>query len=1018
MMYGDKIVLDPDNRPVRNFQEIPLTVSSKVEGWLMEAIRRQNHQITPHDFRARMPRDPNGTDLRDSAGNWTGPDDDPLCTPGALDMRMTRWRAKHRCIAWTKKAGSKELKADLWGKMTDEQKIANSTEGMQDADNQELQSIQAINKGKYMQRSKNKKVETNNGTVGGAQGQYKPEGDQSRVEDPRSNETLLAAVGPNAPMRKRGRDVESMAEKSSGVGLESNQPMSKRARYIDQTIEEPVNEGSNSNYPTLKRGRDIEEALEADGGRYSDLGQPARKRSRNMPEVPQEIRSGRKNEQRQSRKKGGDMARTTLMGNGSGFHGHPTGSVQYGHNAFGVPSPAYNFPAPSFVPALPQYEGSQMGGVAGGWTTANGPELYIPASRLQSHNMQSNVSTPSFGYPQYLHMGNNYYVDQFGNVVTAVRQLGGPVGWAGPHSVTSNGLTALPFGLQQPQHINNPHIPTGQWMGGRNTNGGEQAHGGQYHGYGSHMGTDHLGHSASAVRFPDPSLGFYGDSPNQVEHPGYDSHPNIPFVQLSGLNEGSSNTNFENGVSFGGYQATTHDGGEGWTANTIGEQGGLSSLGSGNPNYSDDSSELINMSELVGDFSQSGKINPGGDLNPSSGDPDLSGDLDWNGDLDLSGDFNLDTHFNVNNGPNLGEGEFAVDDSGHGNAVVEEGIALQPNLHQPQNNSPISTSNVTNFSEIDRFNLMFPPPSPVEPLLEQGSGSKDGFSQHLGASGVKGRNARQLQANEIENTSDGANDEGSGVQDYYGEAVHGPEEIIQALGTSEWEPMGSQHLQEVALQAITSPTAPEEQLMENYSIRADIETGVCQRLNAQEDETEAYIEHDPLFWDGRFEAATNFEPNEMEIPRMRTPEPTSSSSNKVSDTARVSEEDDLDSLFEENTDTTGVSAESAGSLSLSDKDDLDSLFEEKTDTAGVNEESAGSLRVFDKELESFLRSHLKSTDMSGESAESPSVSDIDMTLQGYDWNDLGTLTTLNELSDGKDGLDPLGFDPMYLHRMR
>ena len=155
MLYGDKIVLDPDNRPVRGFAEIPLTVSSKVEGWLMEAIRRQNHQITPNDFRARMPRDPSGKGLRDSTGKWRGQGKDALCSSGGLDMRQTRWRMSHRCIAWTKRAGSDSFKHHLYSKMTDEQRQANTTKGMNDvANKEELKQIQAFNKGKYMQCTK------------------------------------------------------------------------------------------------------------------------------------------------------------------------------------------------------------------------------------------------------------------------------------------------------------------------------------------------------------------------------------------------------------------------------------------------------------------------------------------------------------------------------------------------------------------------------------------------------------------------------------------------------------------------------------------------------------------------------------------------------------------------------------------------------------------------------------------------------------------------------------------------
>ncbi|KAL8684360.1 MAG: hypothetical protein Q9218_008321, partial [Villophora microphyllina] len=52
--YG-YIVLDLDDRPVRTFKELPLTLSGQIEGLRMEFYRRTNPRITGPDLRARMP---------------------------------------------------------------------------------------------------------------------------------------------------------------------------------------------------------------------------------------------------------------------------------------------------------------------------------------------------------------------------------------------------------------------------------------------------------------------------------------------------------------------------------------------------------------------------------------------------------------------------------------------------------------------------------------------------------------------------------------------------------------------------------------------------------------------------------------------------------------------------------------------------------------------------------------------------------------------------------------------------
>lgn len=49
------LVLDIDNRPVRVFKELPLTLSGQCEGLRMEMYRRTNPLISGPDLRARMP---------------------------------------------------------------------------------------------------------------------------------------------------------------------------------------------------------------------------------------------------------------------------------------------------------------------------------------------------------------------------------------------------------------------------------------------------------------------------------------------------------------------------------------------------------------------------------------------------------------------------------------------------------------------------------------------------------------------------------------------------------------------------------------------------------------------------------------------------------------------------------------------------------------------------------------------------------------------------------------------------
>ena len=54
MFHEGRVVLSLDNHPIKDYKDIPLTVSSRVEGALMEAIRRLDPRIIIPDFWARL----------------------------------------------------------------------------------------------------------------------------------------------------------------------------------------------------------------------------------------------------------------------------------------------------------------------------------------------------------------------------------------------------------------------------------------------------------------------------------------------------------------------------------------------------------------------------------------------------------------------------------------------------------------------------------------------------------------------------------------------------------------------------------------------------------------------------------------------------------------------------------------------------------------------------------------------------------------------------------------------------
>jgi hypothetical protein len=85
------VVVDITNQPLRNFPEIPIKISTDVEGWLLEAWSRLNPALTHVDILQRMPYlDPE--ELTD--------DEKLKNAKNRLGGRRRDFRQKGRCISW------------------------------------------------------------------------------------------------------------------------------------------------------------------------------------------------------------------------------------------------------------------------------------------------------------------------------------------------------------------------------------------------------------------------------------------------------------------------------------------------------------------------------------------------------------------------------------------------------------------------------------------------------------------------------------------------------------------------------------------------------------------------------------------------------------------------------------------------------------------------------------------------------------------------------------------------------
>ena len=119
MKYKGRVVIDCDDKPIRNFRNLPLTISSKVEGLRMEVWLRADSRITFPDIAARM---------------WTEWSDEekkiaPKYRHRALSKRPSNARTRGGLISWQKKKGREAQTAYIESFRTDAQRLRNLAVG-------------------------------------------------------------------------------------------------------------------------------------------------------------------------------------------------------------------------------------------------------------------------------------------------------------------------------------------------------------------------------------------------------------------------------------------------------------------------------------------------------------------------------------------------------------------------------------------------------------------------------------------------------------------------------------------------------------------------------------------------------------------------------------------------------------------------------------------------------------------------------------------------------------------------
>lgn len=201
------LVLDKDHRPVKAFPELNSTLSSKAEGFRLEAISRLNLKISSRDILARMPSEITRTDTRGGRAKTR-----PQCKANALSMRRRDFRGKNGFLSWVPREGSEGVKKYIDSLMPPDLIALNTTRGMRPLTDDEVNHILTLGgKGTHPERSRHK------GSKSGPSAPKRTKG--ARTKDDEEDEASESAIPTDVDDHFEPITPDANEDVSAGLGI-------------------------------------------------------------------------------------------------------------------------------------------------------------------------------------------------------------------------------------------------------------------------------------------------------------------------------------------------------------------------------------------------------------------------------------------------------------------------------------------------------------------------------------------------------------------------------------------------------------------------------------------------------------------------------------------------------------------------------------------------------------------------------------------------------------------------------
>ncbi|MCJ1337781.1 hypothetical protein MMC09_003065 [Bachmanniomyces sp. S44760] len=210
----NEIIIDFEGNPLRIFAELPDTISSLVEDWLVEAIRRLDGRISMRDFRSRMLQ------------YYSDPPPVKQIGTTAIANRAERFRRACALISWHNREGSKEVRDAILNKIPASCKQANSVRNFRDLNATEQKEIQELTKNQGGKKGKKGRKKDDKSEDDDGKGKGKGKGSKKRK---------LKGKKPMPPAKKRKRTAKGSTEEessseSSDESSEEDSPQPKPKR--------------------------------------------------------------------------------------------------------------------------------------------------------------------------------------------------------------------------------------------------------------------------------------------------------------------------------------------------------------------------------------------------------------------------------------------------------------------------------------------------------------------------------------------------------------------------------------------------------------------------------------------------------------------------------------------------------------------------------------------------------------------------------------------------------------------